>query len=67
LAKFVSCKNTEGTAKMAKSKTISGSDLFIVDNSEANWKVLNYLREWAEISHKIDDTEDWISRHRTWT
>ncbi len=39
---------------MAKEKTTSGSDLFIVDNSDSNWKVLDYLREWAEISHKFD-------------
>jgi hypothetical protein len=25
----------------------SGGDLFIVDNSDQDWKVLQYLREWA--------------------
>ena len=29
-------------------------DLFIVDNSDADWKVLNYLREWTEISRSFD-------------
>ncbi len=32
----------------------SGSDLFVVDNSDSNWKVLNYLREWTEIAHTFD-------------
>jgi superfamily II DNA or RNA helicase len=32
----------------------SGGDLFIVDNSDSEWKVLNYLREWTEIAHTFD-------------
>src|SRR3972149_10524176 len=32
----------------------TGADLFIVDNSDENWKVVNYLREWASISHQFD-------------
>ena len=32
----------------------SGSDLFIVDNSDQDWKVVNYLREWCGISHQFD-------------
>ncbi|HNT26154.1 MAG TPA: helicase-related protein [Anaerolineales bacterium] len=32
----------------------SGADLFIVDNSDENWKVANYLREWASISSQFD-------------
>ena len=32
----------------------TGNDLFIVDNSNEDWKVLNYLAEWSEISHKFD-------------
>lgn len=31
-----------------------GADILIVDNSDANWKVLNYLREWTEISKQFD-------------
>lgn len=31
-----------------------GSDLFIVDNSDDDWKVQNYLREWTDISHTFD-------------
>jgi len=34
--------------------TKTGNDLFIVDNSDNDWKVLNYLAEWSEISHKFD-------------
>ena len=32
----------------------TGADLFIVDNSDENWKVSNYLREWASISNQFD-------------
>jgi len=32
----------------------AGGDLFIVDNSDADWKVLQYLREWAQISTAFD-------------
>ena len=32
----------------------TGSDLFIVDNSEDDWKVVNYLAEWTEISSHFD-------------
>jgi phosphatidylserine/phosphatidylglycerophosphate/cardiolipin synthase-like enzyme len=31
-----------------------GAELFIVDNAEADWKVIDYLREWTEISHTFD-------------
>lgn len=39
---------------MAKDKTTSGSDLFIVDNSDRDWKVCNYLSEWADIAKSFD-------------
>jgi superfamily II DNA or RNA helicase len=32
----------------------SGSDLFIVDNSDEHWKVRNYLADWCELSKSID-------------
>ena len=32
----------------------TGSDLFIVDNSDEEWKVRNYLSEWTEISSRFD-------------
>jgi len=31
-----------------------GGDLFIVDNSDTDWKVRDYLQEWSEISHTFD-------------
>jgi superfamily II DNA or RNA helicase len=39
------------TLKMVKK---TGNDLFIVDNSDNDWKVVNYLTEWADISHQFD-------------
>ena len=32
----------------------SASELFIVDNSDADWKVRSYLSEWCELSNAID-------------
>jgi len=32
----------------------SGSDLFIVDNSDQDWKVLRYLRDWCQLSQALD-------------
>lgn len=34
--------------------TRRGGDLFIVDNSDTDWKVRDYLREWSDISHRFD-------------
>ena len=31
-----------------------GSDIFIVDNSDKDWQVCQYLREWAEIANSFD-------------
>lgn len=31
-----------------------GADLFIVDNSDQEWKVKEYLREWTDIAHTFD-------------
>jgi hypothetical protein len=41
----------DGTKSMQKK---SGNDLFIVDNSDAEWKVLSYLSEWSDISSRFD-------------
>jgi len=32
----------------------SSGDLFIVDNSDSEWKVLQYLREWCDIARAFD-------------
>ena len=34
--------------------TKSASELFIVDNSDADWKVRNYLTDWCDLSSSID-------------
>ena len=39
---------------MSQGQKRSGSDLFIVDNSDEDWKVLQYLREWTEIASAFD-------------
>jgi len=30
------------------------TELFIVDNSESDWKVGNYLHEWADLARSMD-------------
>src|SRR6266850_2153859 len=35
-----------------QSKT--GSELFIVDNSDTDWKVRRYLRDWCDYSRSLD-------------
>ena len=32
----------------------AGSELFIVDNSDEDWKVLRYLHDWCQLSRAID-------------
>lgn len=32
----------------------SGSELFIVDNSDEDWKALRYLHDWCQLSKSID-------------
>lgn len=39
---------------LADSQQRQGDDLFIVDNSDSDWKVRDYLREWSEISRAFD-------------
>lgn len=34
--------------------TPQGGDLFIVDNSDTDWKVLQYLQGWSPYAHTID-------------
>lgn len=34
--------------------TKAGSELFIVDNSDEEWKALRYLHDWCQISKSID-------------
>ena len=37
-----------------RSSARTGSELFIVDNSEDDWKALRYLKDWCELSSSID-------------
>jgi hypothetical protein len=39
---------------MPKRTSVTGSELFIVDNSEEDWKVFRYLHDWCQISKSID-------------
>lgn len=39
---------------MPKRTSTSGSELFIVDNSDADWKVRRYLHDWCQLSKAID-------------
>jgi hypothetical protein len=39
---------------MPNRTSVSGSELFIVDNSDADWKVLRYLHDWCQLSKSID-------------
>lgn len=43
-----------GDTAKARSMSKSGSDLFIVDNSDSDWKVHRYLKEWCQLSKAID-------------
>jgi len=39
---------------MPKRTSTTGSELFIVDNSDQDWKVLRYLHDWCQISKAFD-------------
>jgi hypothetical protein len=39
---------------MPNRTSTSGSELFIVDNSDIDWKVVRYLHDWCQISKAID-------------
>jgi HKD family nuclease len=39
---------------MPKRTSTTGSELFIVDNSDDDWKVLRYLHDWCPLSKSID-------------
>ena len=39
---------------MPTKTSVTGSELFIVDNSDDDWKVLRYLHDWCQISTQID-------------
>lgn len=37
-----------------RTSQVTGSELFIVDNSEEDWKAVRYLRDWCQLSKSID-------------
>ncbi len=39
---------------MPKRTSKTGSELFIVDNSDEDWKALRYLHDWCQISKAFD-------------
>ncbi len=39
---------------MPKKTSKIGSELFIVDNSDTDWKVVKYLHDWCQIAKSID-------------
>ncbi len=39
---------------MPKRSSVTGSELFIVDNSDDDWKAARYLRDWCQLSKSID-------------
>lgn len=39
---------------MTQNSQSRGGDLFIVDNSDTDWKVQRYLRDWTDIAHSFD-------------
>src|SRR6266404_3654073 len=39
---------------MPRRTSTTGSELFIVDNSDTDWKVLRYLHDWCQIAKGID-------------
>ncbi len=32
----------------------TGAEIFIVDNSDKDWKVREYFKEWSDISYQFD-------------
>lgn len=38
---------------MPKQKSLTGSELFIVDNSNTDWKVHKYLHDWCPLGEEV--------------
>jgi hypothetical protein len=39
---------------MSQEPRLQGGDIFIVDNSDQDWKVRRYLHDWAEVARSFD-------------
>ena len=46
--------STEKAVTQVRPAKKSSGELFIIDNSDEEWKALKYLREWCQISKSID-------------
>ncbi len=47
-------RKSDGGGRAAEFGMRAGGDLFIVNNSDEEWKGIRYLREWAQISTAFD-------------
>ena len=47
-------RSGQTSQKKTQQLTRKGGDLFIVDNSDEQWKVAEYLREWCELARAMD-------------
>src|SRR5258708_7637286 len=47
-------RKVQALARPAPRPERSTSDLFIVDNSEVDWKVARYLYDWCELARAFD-------------
>src|ERR1035441_6222802 len=47
-------RTREVRGPMTEQTKPQGGDVFIVDNSDSDWKVRRYLHDWAEISTSFD-------------
>jgi hypothetical protein len=43
-----------------RTSSTTGSELFIVDNSDEDWKVLRYLQDWCQIAKGLDAATDYF-------
>src|SRR3954464_9956346 len=51
MAMPVDCRSGTGGDPLANGL---GGDVFIVDNTDSDWKVRRYLHDWADIAAKLD-------------
>jgi superfamily II DNA or RNA helicase len=47
-------REVEDKKEVKATNTRHGGDVFIVDNSDSEWKVKNYLRDWTEYASAFD-------------
>jgi len=52
--RIMPASDTSKIGPMPKKHSTTGSELFIVDNSETDWKVRRYLHDWCDLSKAFD-------------